>query len=611
MRNLCNIHCKLLDDIDLFGKEPELYFKGNSKRTSWVGRIFTVFYAMIYVAFFLYKLIRMIQNKDVDFYQTTTFTGETPSIHLTNEVFYGGFALGNPYTLKTFVDESIYYVEAYFMMGHKEGNDWVFVPKPLEVEICKLEKFGEKYREVFKNKDLDNLYCLKEMDVDLEGHTTYDVYSFFQITFYPCVNTTENNNKCKPIEQIEAALNYALITVKIQDIELTPENYNSPTEVRGKELSSPVYKNLYQNIAAYFHIVHVETDIDMIGFELFKNIQTKTFFKYDGTFILPSINNNDIYHNVHDPLCHLSIQLTEQILTLKRTNTKLTEVLGEVGGLMEVVFSLFRIISSFLTDNLYEQALVNNLFSFDIDKKTIKIKNKLKKNKSKSIISDNNLKIYSFQNDIPQNSINVNDNLNIQTNNKFNDNELNKKSERKNLVSRTLKITNRKRKFKSKTSFSSTRAKFENNEEKNKKILEDKEKKENNDNNDDKKDNKNNKNDISMNDLNNINSNENKDKYKVSDRVDNERKIIDKVKISKWCTCCCFLCARKMRNIQNILLDEGMRIIMEKLDILNMFKKMIRDEKIQENYDFKNEEINMSQKCKQNIQSIYNPYYGI
>ena len=75
----------------------------------------------------------------------------------------------------------------------------------------------------------------------------------------------------------------------------------------------------------------------------------------------------------------LSIQFIEQILTLKRTNTKLTEILWEVGGLMEVVFSFFRIISSFLTDNLYEQALVNNLISFDIDKKTIKTKNKGKK----------------------------------------------------------------------------------------------------------------------------------------------------------------------------------------------------------------------------------------
>ena len=54
MRNVCNIHCKFIDDIDLFGKEPELYFKGNSKRTSWVGRIFTFLYILIDVAFFVY-----------------------------------------------------------------------------------------------------------------------------------------------------------------------------------------------------------------------------------------------------------------------------------------------------------------------------------------------------------------------------------------------------------------------------------------------------------------------------------------------------------------------------------------------------------------------------
>ena len=186
-------------------------------------------------------------------------------------------------------------MEAYFVSGHKEGNDWIFVPKPLEVEVCKLEKFGKNYRDIFKTK-IDNLYCLKDMDVMMEGHTTYDVYSYFQITFYPCVNTTENNNKCKSPEEITAALGLSLVTVKIQDIELTPENYNSPTEVRGKELSSPAYLNLYQNIQAYFHIVHVETDIDVIGFELLKNIQTKTFFKYDGTFILPSINLNDLLH---------------------------------------------------------------------------------------------------------------------------------------------------------------------------------------------------------------------------------------------------------------------------------------------------------------------------
>ena len=599
MRNLCNIHCKLIDDIDLFGKEPELYFKGNSKRTSWVGRIFTFIYAMIYLAFFLYKLIRMLQNKDVNFYQTTTFTGETPSIHLTNEVFYGGFALGNPMTLKTFIDESIYYVEAYFVSGHKEGNDWIFVPKPLEVEVCKLEKFGKNYRDIFKTK-IDNLYCLKDMDVMMEGHTTYDVYSYFQITFYPCVNTTENNNKCKSPEEITAALGLSLLTVKIQDIELTPENYNSPTEVRGKELSSPAYLNLYQNIQAYFHIVHVETDIDVIGFELLKNIQTKTFFKYDGTFILPSINLNDLLHVPHQAYCQISIQLTEQILTLKRTNTKLTEVLGEVGGLMEVIFSLFRIISSFLTDNLYEQSLVNNLFSFDLDKKiiTIKEKEKKKNNSENDEIKYNPIQISPK---ISQNILNIADDTTINTKNKLNNEGFNKNklNNDKFLMSRTFKIPGKKKKYKMKASFSSNLAKFESNELKNKNLFLNRNINENNrfkENN--------------INDIQNINENELNDRNETEQNL-NKSRIVDKVKISKWSTCCCFLCARKFHNIKNILLDEGMKLIMDKLDIRFLFKKIIKDDKIQENYNLENMQIIMSEECKQKIIKLHNSIFGI
>ena len=454
MKCLCNVRCRLLKDIDMFGKEPELYFKGNTKRTSWLGKIFTFIYILIYAAFFIYKLYRMIKNKDVDFYQTTTFTGQTPSIHLTNEMFYGGFALGNPSTLKTFVDESIYYAEAYFISGHKEGNDWIFIPKPLEVEVCKLEKFGKGYRDIFETK-IENLYCLKDMNVTLEGHTTYDVYSYFQIYFYPCVNTTENNNKCKS-EIIRSMLGLSLVTVKIQDVELTPENYNSPIELRGKELSSPAYLNLYQNIQAYFHIVHIETDTDYIGFELLKNIETKTYFKYDDTFILPSINNIDILNTPHQAYCHVTIQLSEQILTIKRTNTKLTVVLGDIGGLMEVVFSLLNILSSFFTEVLYEQAIINNLFSFDIDKKIIKIK---ETKKNANISRKEEIKIYDKSDkispQITQKNLYINDNDVINTKNKLNDGITNKNNTNNDtlLVSRNLKYTGIKKKSNRKRPF--------------------------------------------------------------------------------------------------------------------------------------------------------------
>ena len=41
---------------------------------------------------------------------------------------------------------------------------------------------------------------------------------------------------------------------------------------------------------------------------------------------------------------------------------------------MEVIFTLFRVISSFSVDILYEVSMVNRLFKFDLDKKRVIIK---------------------------------------------------------------------------------------------------------------------------------------------------------------------------------------------------------------------------------------------
>ena len=121
-------------------------------KTSWGGRIFTFLYIIIYIAFFIYKLVRMIKKVDVTFYETRTYTGEIPSIELNSEIFYGGFALADPYTLQTFIDEKIYYTKGYFIDGKKEDNNWKFDFIEIKVEKCKLEKFGSKYRELFEDK---------------------------------------------------------------------------------------------------------------------------------------------------------------------------------------------------------------------------------------------------------------------------------------------------------------------------------------------------------------------------------------------------------------------------------------------------------------------------
>ena len=75
-----------------------------------------------------------------------------------------------------------------------------------------------------------------------------------------------------------------------------------------------------------------------------------------------------------------NIMMTEKILTNQRTYTQLIDVLGDVGGLMEVIQSIFGIICVFVANILYDKTMVNNLFSFDLE--DYKIKFKTKSNKS-------------------------------------------------------------------------------------------------------------------------------------------------------------------------------------------------------------------------------------
>ena len=118
-----------------------------------------------------------------------------------------------------------------------------------------------------------------------------------------------------------------------------------------------------------------------------KKVQEK-HFKYDVTFMVNSMNTEEkLTTNTGEAYCNIQLQLTEQMISIERTYTKLIEVLGDVGGLMEFVFSFFKIISIFITEALYEKGLTNHLFTFDLDKKVIELKN-LGKNKKINLPKD-------------------------------------------------------------------------------------------------------------------------------------------------------------------------------------------------------------------------------
>ena len=109
----------IIKEIDLFGKEPDIYYKGKQRKTTWMGRICTWVYVCIYIFFFIYKLVRMFKRQDVSFSETNSSTGGLPKIHLTKEIFTYGIALSD-YNQNPFIDETIYKPSA--MLYGKKNN---------------------------------------------------------------------------------------------------------------------------------------------------------------------------------------------------------------------------------------------------------------------------------------------------------------------------------------------------------------------------------------------------------------------------------------------------------------------------------------------------------
>ena len=595
--------CKFIDEIgqyDAFGKEPELYFKGKPKRASGFGFTLTILYVSMFIGIFLYKLIRMINRTDVKFYDSCTFLGVIPSLKLNNEDFYGGLALGIPDTLEPFVDETIYYPKAYFKVGHRVKNTWNWEIKPIDLEVCKIEKFGSKYREIFKEKPLNNLYCLKNVDGTLEGHLHYERYSFIYIQIFPCINSTKNNNHCKPLEVIDSYLNDTFISFYMQDVELTPTIYKEPVHVRDKEVNIKLSRHLFKDIRAFFQIINVETDQDLIGFDIFENNKKETFVRFESTTVFNYLHEKSIYES-GDAICDITLQLADQVLTHKRTYNKLIQIIGDIGGLMEFIYSFFNVITSFISEALYEKILVNNLFEFDLDKKIVLIN--LNYNKNKSLKTNGTInedvKIvsrFSSNDHLPSISSPRNEENTIHSKREIAEDVFNKKnlSIEENLTKKSFKKEKKKSKSKTKVkpSFYSKLGKNDNTEVKNISLVSKNYKKSKNSNNQ--------PNNIKIFDL----DNNNKFKEKEIKFLEERKKIVSKIKINKFCLYSCFCLVRKTKNMQNILINEGMKIISEKLDIINIFKKVYRVEKSDIKKITKDEIFDMSKECKNLLKDI-------
>ena len=365
----------IIKSSDIYGKEPSLYYKGEEKKSFLLGGILSIIYIIIYILFLIYQFLKFWNKEDFIFYDTFSYNENTPpSISVTKDKFFGGFAIENESTYDPFIDETIYKPKAFFKIKDRRNKEkWVENSTEINLITCNQTSFGEFYKSKFKGNALDNLYCFENVNQTLIGHYIYDYYSFFYIQLFPCKNSTENNNKCKPKEIIEKYLKGTFVCMEFQDIELTPEKYYIPVIPRNQYISFKIGLKLFQEVHIFYQIINVETDEEFIGLDFFQKKRKQQYLKYHSMYQMSILRDND----ENEPFCNITFKLLDQIRTQRKKYTTLLEILGNVGGIMEIILIsiLFTMIISFPIDLLYKISLVNKLFKFDINKKRLIQKN--------------------------------------------------------------------------------------------------------------------------------------------------------------------------------------------------------------------------------------------
>jgi hypothetical protein len=280
------------------------------------------------------------------------------------------------------------------------------------------------------------------------------------------------------------------------------------------------------------------TSTNIIGFDFLTDLKTEEFIKFEHEEILPypGYNIDDDEENDFYPVSIFELQLNDKILLEKRYYIQLIDVLGEIGGLMEIIYSFFGVICSLIADIIYEKTITNDLFSFNMDKKLILIKKvnniMFKYNKD---IKDNNDKNIEDQNQNDTKIYSINS-----KNNK-------KKDEKFESIKGVYKDINKN----------------------------------------------------SSEPLSNITKNNKTDK-------ENENNwIIENMTLKDIFISIFYCCKKKKRNVYKILVNESMNVVMEKLDIFNIFRNICSIE--YSNYDINNNNfdiIKMSEECSKILSDI-------
>ena len=380
--------------FDMHSKGIGFFYKNQQKIGSYLGLFLTLVYIIASLVLFIYQLLKTIQRNELKVYDTTIYAQEMPIIDANKEQLYFAFALEDPLTSNRFIDEGIYIPKVAFIEKIKINDEFITVNTiSLPLERCDVKNFGKNYQHLFAKDELSNSYCLKDFNYTLTfaGGYKYEKFTYIRLRIYPCVNSTENNNSCKPQEEIDNYLTSGYFSIVIKDFGLNPSNYSFPVLPTFQDLYTTIDKRIYRNYILSFGVTEIHTDTGLF----MQKLKVDRYFQYRKEVQTFSFRDEEDYYAGKSVIL-VQIRLDDTIYVQTRAYTRIHEILSRIGGYMQLMNTIFMLISSFFNNLNSELKIINSIFKFNVNENKMILK--LQSLKESNFISNlKNKKNMSFK----------------------------------------------------------------------------------------------------------------------------------------------------------------------------------------------------------------------
>lgn len=354
-----------------------------------------------------------------------------PSVKVSNKGFL--FAIGLEYNnFSYYVDERVFSVNAFKqnITNYALPNGTVLqivTTTPVKIDLCDKFYKQEDILETNLKVPLDLFYCAEPNATTIEGNWGAPTYINLRVEFKKCVNTTENNFKCKSKEEIDKTIQNGYLSMDFTTYNVDPKDYHNPL------------KRMWFND---YNLLNVRASI-----EYSINLLPLNFTSDNGLLFEDFQTSSGHYHDMRifnrfeesDYICSFNFQGNTEATVFNRSYVKLQTVVTQIGGFIKAIMLIAYFLSTIFSQNHFFITYMKEVLELSNPKASenthknrpmffnrLKSDSNLKENNNTNV--DSNLKLYNNM------TININKNNNRQINNNLNNLNFNSKKNDKNNV---------------------------------------------------------------------------------------------------------------------------------------------------------------------------------